>query len=162
LIRSRLLTRLAIPRARFIHSSTARLNVNTTTTGPSQSPLVKQKEPFSRRFFYGVGITTVFTLLAGSGLVYYYTQTEGRPGEQPPFDPSKKTLVVLGSGWGATSLLNKLDTENYNVVRLFCTAFRGLPRARLLTQGHPSFSARLFRSSFLPRTFSSSRPFCLV
>lgn len=35
-----------------------------------------------------------------------------------PFDPEKKTIVVLGSGWGATSLLSTLDTADYNVVRL--------------------------------------------
>jgi NADH:ubiquinone reductase (non-electrogenic) len=33
-----------------------------------------------------------------------------------PFDPEKKTLVVLGSGWGATSLLKTIDTTDYNVV----------------------------------------------
>lgn len=33
-----------------------------------------------------------------------------------PFDPEKKTLVVLGSGWGSTSLLKTLDTTDYNVV----------------------------------------------
>lgn len=31
-------------------------------------------------------------------------------------DPTKKTLVVLGSGWGATSFLKNLDTEEFNVV----------------------------------------------
>lgn len=35
-----------------------------------------------------------------------------------PFDPEKKTIVVLGSGWGTTSLLSTLDTTDYNVVRL--------------------------------------------
>jgi NADH:ubiquinone reductase (non-electrogenic) len=38
------------------------------------------------------------------------------PEDQPDPDPSKKTLVVLGTGWGAVSLLKKLDTENYNVI----------------------------------------------
>jgi NADH:ubiquinone reductase (non-electrogenic) len=36
--------------------------------------------------------------------------------EQEDPDPSKKTLVILGTGWGSVSLLKKLDTENYNVV----------------------------------------------
>ena len=31
-------------------------------------------------------------------------------------DPNKKTLVVLGSGWGSTSLLKGLNTEDYNVI----------------------------------------------
>ncbi|EHA19903.1 hypothetical protein ASPNIDRAFT_178085 [Aspergillus niger ATCC 1015] len=31
-------------------------------------------------------------------------------------DPSKKTLVVLGTGWGSVSLLKHLDTSRYNVL----------------------------------------------
>ena len=38
------------------------------------------------------------------------------PGDQLPTDPTKPTLVVLGSGWGATSFLKALDTEDFNVV----------------------------------------------
>lgn len=38
------------------------------------------------------------------------------PVDQEEPDPTKKTLVVLGTGWGSVSLLKKLDTENYNVV----------------------------------------------
>ena len=64
------------------------------------------------------------------------------PEDQPEPDPNKKTLVILGTfrsqspsfsvlsllffadwlfflsgtGWGAVSLLKKLDTENYNVI----------------------------------------------
>lgn len=44
------------------------------------------------------------------------TQSEAHPGEQLPQDPSKPTVVVLGSGWGATSFLKNLDTEEFNVV----------------------------------------------
>jgi NADH:ubiquinone reductase (non-electrogenic) len=51
-----------------------------------------------------------------AGVFYYVTQKERHPGPQMPFDPEKKTLVVLGSGWGATSLLKTLDTIDYNVV----------------------------------------------
>lgn len=38
------------------------------------------------------------------------------PEEQIEADPTKKTLVILGTGWGSISLLKKLDTENYNVI----------------------------------------------
>ena len=41
---------------------------------------------------------------------------EAHPPAQLPHDPSKKTLAILGSGWGATSLLKELDTAEYNVV----------------------------------------------
>lgn len=60
----------------------------------------------------------------GAGAIYYITQREKHPGPQMPFDPEKKTLVVLGSGWGATSLLKTLDTADYNVV---CPHLCGLP-----------------------------------
>lgn len=33
-----------------------------------------------------------------------------------PADPSKKTIVILGSGWASTSFLKSIDTELYNVV----------------------------------------------
>lgn len=33
-----------------------------------------------------------------------------------PHDPSKKTIVVLGSGWGSTSFLKAIDTDLYNVI----------------------------------------------
>lgn len=56
------------------------------------------------------------SLLAGVGSFYYVTQKDRTPGPQLPHDPEKKTVVVLGSGWGATSFLNTLDTTEYNVV----------------------------------------------
>ncbi len=45
------------------------------------------------------------------------TQKDLYPPTQLDHDPSKKTLVILGSGWAATSFLKSLDTEEYNVVR---------------------------------------------
>lgn len=60
-----------------------------------------------------------FTKLAALGAIgtlgwsIYELRT---PDDQFDPDPSKKTLVVLGTGWGSVSLLKKLDTENYNVI----------------------------------------------
>ncbi|KAF7313817.1 Mitochondrial external NADH dehydrogenase [Mycena chlorophos] len=54
-------------------------------------------------------------LLAGIGSFAYVTQKDRHPGPQLPHDPSKKNIVVLGSGWGATAFLNALDTSEYNV-----------------------------------------------
>lgn len=62
----------------------------------------------------------MFTVVTATGVFVYYTQKDKHPGTQLPFDESKKTLVVLGSGWGATSLLKGLDTEDYNVVCSDC------------------------------------------
>ena len=57
------------------------------------------------------------------GGFYYMTQRDKHPGPQLPFDSEKKTIIVLGSGWGATSLLKNLDTAEYNVVRFICYFF---------------------------------------
>ncbi len=54
--------------------------------------------------------------MVSSGTFYYITQQDRNPGTQLPYDPDKKTIVVLGSGWGATSLLKTMDTTDYNVV----------------------------------------------
>lgn len=49
------------------------------------------------------------------GVFYYITQRERNPGPQLPHDPSKKNVVVVGSGWGSTAFLKNLDTSDYNV-----------------------------------------------
>ncbi|KAF8730589.1 hypothetical protein AX14_005430 [Amanita brunnescens Koide BX004] len=69
-----------------------------------------------RGFLQFLGRATLITLLGSAGLFYYVTYRERHPGPQLPPDPKKKTIVVLGSGWGATSLLNTIDTAEYNVV----------------------------------------------
>ncbi|RKP36837.1 pyridine nucleotide-disulfide oxidoreductase-domain-containing protein [Dimargaris cristalligena] len=43
----------------------------------------------------------------------YYNR---HPMVQSPPDPSKKTLLILGTGWGAASILKGIDTSLYNVV----------------------------------------------
>ncbi|KAI0916562.1 hypothetical protein AcV5_003017 [Taiwanofungus camphoratus] len=68
-----------------------------------------------RRFLQVVGGVTLITVASG-GVFCYYAQKDRTPGLQLPHDPEKKTLVVLGSGWGATSLLSSLDTDDYNVI----------------------------------------------
>ncbi|KAK9465776.1 pyridine nucleotide-disulfide oxidoreductase-domain-containing protein [Lipomyces arxii] len=74
-----------------------------------------KKSTFSRvgKFIWRL---TYGSALVGIATVAYGIYDGRHPSEQPPPDPSKKTLVVLGSGWGSVSLLKKLDTENYNVV----------------------------------------------
>ncbi|KAF8066785.1 pyridine nucleotide-disulfide oxidoreductase-domain-containing protein [Lyophyllum atratum] len=77
---------------------------------------VYHKQSKWRSFLQIMGRTTLITILAGAGTFYYITQRDRSPGAQLPFDESKKTLVILGSGWGATSLLKAIDTTEYNVV----------------------------------------------
>ncbi|KAJ7750461.1 pyridine nucleotide-disulfide oxidoreductase-domain-containing protein [Mycena maculata] len=87
----------------------------------TESGTVPPPPPPPRRSKFGTAITYAnrafwLSLLAGIGSFYYVTQKDRTPGPQLPHDPTKKTIVVLGSGWGATSFLNTLDTTDYNVV----------------------------------------------
>ncbi|KAN0116499.1 hypothetical protein V8E52_005880 [Russula decolorans] len=61
-----------------------------------------------------LGRVTLFTIVPTGG-VFYITQRERNPGPQLPHDPSKKNVVVVGSGWGLTVFLKKPDTSEYNV-----------------------------------------------
>ncbi|AGO12730.1 AaceriADR262Cp [[Ashbya] aceris (nom. inval.)] len=62
------------------------------------------------------------TLLAGTAWVSYELYRESNPAAQEPQSATfpdgspRKTLVVLGSGWGSVTLLKNLDTTLYNVV----------------------------------------------
>jgi len=69
-----------------------------------------------RSFLQTLGRVTLATILISGGTFYYVARRDRLPGEQLAHDPSKKTVVVLGSGWAATSLLKKIDTDYYNVV----------------------------------------------
>ncbi|KAJ2724711.1 NADH:ubiquinone oxidoreductase [Coemansia sp. Benny D115] len=72
------------------------------TTRPSKLRTLK-------RIIYG-------TALGGISYTGWLMYRNRNPAEQQPFDPSKKTLVLLGTGWGSTTVLKNLDTENFNVV----------------------------------------------
>ncbi|KAL1969288.1 hypothetical protein VTN77DRAFT_9480 [Rasamsonia byssochlamydoides] len=76
-------------------------------------------EPAPKKRFRFLRWAYRLTLLSGLGLtgwVGYSIYVLNHPAEQFEPDPDKKTLVILGTGWGAISLLKKLDTENYNVI----------------------------------------------
>ncbi|KAL1988972.1 hypothetical protein VTN96DRAFT_6961 [Rasamsonia emersonii] len=76
-------------------------------------------EPEPKKRFRFLRWAYRLTLLAGLGMTgwtAYSIYVLNNPEEQFQPDPDKKTLVILGSGWGAVSLLKKLDTENYNVI----------------------------------------------
>ncbi|KAH9915448.1 NADH dehydrogenase [Epithele typhae] len=81
----------------------------------ASAPRPPPKSSLWKRFLQLTGGVTLVTL-AGGATFYYFAQRDKEPGTQLPHDPSKKTLVICGSGWGATSLLNSLDTADYNVI----------------------------------------------
>ncbi|KAJ8082410.1 NADH:ubiquinone oxidoreductase [Marasmius tenuissimus] len=90
----------------------------TTTSNPPPTPLSPPPQSKWRQFTHILGRTTLVFLLGSTGLFIYVTQRERHPGAQLPQSPDKKTIVVLGSGWGATSLLKTIDTEEYNVIMI--------------------------------------------
>lgn len=81
----------------------------------------KPAGPIRRTFSTLVGVTTL-AALGGVGYVSYKVHKETIPVDQAKqvstFENGrkKKTLVILGSGWGSISLLKNLDTTLYNVV----------------------------------------------
>ncbi|KAJ4150031.1 hypothetical protein LMH87_010799 [Akanthomyces muscarius] len=76
----------------------------------------KPKPGKLRRTFRWIWRLTYLSVLGTLGYTAYVIYDDRNPGEQFIPDPSKKTLVILGTGWGSVALLKNLDTENYNVV----------------------------------------------
>ncbi|GAB7357871.1 hypothetical protein MBLNU230_g0042t1 [Neophaeotheca triangularis] len=83
------------------------------TISPETQQKVKRK---GAGFFRWTWRLTLLALIGGTINTGYTIYVNRNPADQADPDPSKKTLVVLGTGWGSVSLLKKLDTENYNVV----------------------------------------------
>ncbi|KAL9017562.1 MAG: hypothetical protein Q9185_005127 [Variospora sp. 1 TL-2023] len=77
------------------------------------SPVTKRR---GRGFFRWTWRLTYLSAIGGVGYLAYTIYLLRSPNEQYNPDPAKKTLVILGTGWGSVSLLKKLDTENYNVI----------------------------------------------
>ncbi|CAK7197572.1 NADH:ubiquinone oxidoreductase [Sporothrix eucalyptigena] len=69
-----------------------------------------------RTAFRWIWRLTYLSVLGTFVYIGYEIYQDRNPEPQVPRDPSKKTLVILGTGWGSVSLLKKLDTENYNVI----------------------------------------------
>ncbi|KAJ3969774.1 NADH dehydrogenase [Lentinula raphanica] len=94
-------------------TSTVREAIDPTKDVPTPQPPKRSK---FRTVLRTLGGATLLSLAGGIGVFVYVTQKDRHPGTQLPYDPAKKTIVILGSGWGATSLLKTLDTSEYNVV----------------------------------------------
>lgn len=92
-------------------------------------PLLQQQSPTSlkpksklRSFGKFVSRFALYSTLTIAGYFSYSLYKELHPNDQEPQSPTfadgspRKTLVILGTGWGAVSLLQELDTSLYNVV----------------------------------------------
>lgn len=88
--------------------------------GPQQKLSKSYTAVFKKWFVRGLKLT-FYTTLAGTLYVSYELYKESNPPKQVPQSTAfanglkKKELVILGTGWGAISLLKKLDTSLYNV-----------------------------------------------
>ncbi|MCJ1259655.1 NADH:ubiquinone oxidoreductase [Lignoscripta atroalba] len=76
------------------------------------SPKPKRR---ARRFFRWTWRLIYLSAIGGTAYLANTIYSLRTPNDQVEADPRKKSLVILGTGWGAVSLLKKLDTENYNV-----------------------------------------------
>ncbi|CAJ2506046.1 Uu.00g001760.m01.CDS01 [Anthostomella pinea] len=79
-------------------------------------PLPKKRSGKIRTTFRWMWRGTYLSLLGLVGAVIYDGYLDRYPDVQFIPDPEKKTLVVLGTGWGSVALLKKLDCANYNVI----------------------------------------------
>ncbi|KAJ1530051.1 NADH:ubiquinone oxidoreductase, partial [Cladochytrium tenue] len=94
-------------------SSTAGDGSNGSRKGGSSS-----SDSTFRRSLRGLRTTgRVVGALAVLGLAYFGVEVylSRYPPTQFEWDHSKKTIAILGTGWGSTSLIKDLDTDNYNV-----------------------------------------------
>lgn len=106
-----------VTRARPVPSALTRPLLQTQQS--FRRPFADAATPAKRKrfsFFRWAWRLTYISVIGGAGFLTFQIYELRHPLEQREPDPGKKTLVVLGSGWGAVSLLKKLDTENYNVV----------------------------------------------
>ncbi|KIY69432.1 FAD/NAD(P)-binding domain-containing protein [Cylindrobasidium torrendii FP15055 ss-10] len=113
LARSRASNASFLTKQRKFVSTTLRRSEETVAAPPPPPAPKKSRLP---RILQGIGAIALIGVIGGLGAVYYVADKARHPGTQLPFDSTKKTIVVLGSGWGATSLLKGIDTTEYNVV----------------------------------------------
>lgn len=114
-VTSRAVALAARPPVQYV-ARRAYATAQSSSSGESKAGGQKSKRSAFRRAWTIVSRGTILAAIAGTCAFVYVTQSETHPGEQLPQDPEKKTLVVLGSGWGATSFLKNLDTEEFNVI----------------------------------------------
>ncbi|KAH8996223.1 FAD/NAD-P-binding domain-containing protein [Lactarius akahatsu] len=99
---------------RRLLSTPASVSQTQTSTPPPPPPPHPELSRW-RRALQTIGRVTLITIVTTGGTFYYITQKDRHPGSQLPHDPSKKNIVVVGSGWGSTAFLKSLDTAEYNV-----------------------------------------------
>ncbi|ODV88775.1 hypothetical protein CANCADRAFT_128582 [Tortispora caseinolytica NRRL Y-17796] len=94
----------------------------TTITPPPVAPPIPPagwpEPPKKKRkgFFRRLGQLMTLSALGLVGFSAYKIYVDSHPAEQVAPGPDKKTLVILGTGWGSVSLLKRIDSTLYNVI----------------------------------------------
>ncbi|KAG9039011.1 NADH:ubiquinone oxidoreductase, partial [Tulasnella sp. UAMH 9824] len=113
-------------------SGSSRLFSTSRIARSIETPDALPKPPRWRRALTTFGRVTLVTVLGtGATFMYFATKETHPPSWQKPFDKDKKTVVILGSGWAATSMLKNMDTEDFNVHSCF---LKELPDAEKLRE----------------------------
>ena len=115
--------------ARRLQSTAELPKTPITSTPPPPTPPPRKNGGWRRLFRYTYRLVYISAL---GGIVFFAYSTPNflfacvdwadaylsrhPPSNQLQPDEKKKTLVVLGSGWGSTSLLKGLNTEDYHVI----------------------------------------------
>ncbi|KAF2397699.1 alternative NADH-dehydrogenase [Trichodelitschia bisporula] len=116
LARSRLVTSRPTVLRRVQQHTFQRRAYADATSKPATSAPLKPKRGAFRSLLKWSWRLTYLSAVGGLAYVGYGVYEMRNPPEQMEPDASKKTLVILGTGWGSVSLLKKLDTEHYNVI----------------------------------------------
>ena len=100
---------------KLIRSNTTRAGNDLPRVSGSAPPVLpkpKKRTGFLRTTWR----ITYLSAIAATGWFTYTVYNNRHPGKQFEQDPNKKTLVILGSGWGSCALLKKINAEDYNVI----------------------------------------------
>ncbi|KAI0535192.1 hypothetical protein GGR58DRAFT_20343 [Xylaria digitata] len=110
-------TRPVLPSSTIISSAVGPVSLSRQFARTYADAAAPKKKPGKiRTTFKWLWRATYLSFFLGVGAIIYNGYSDRHPEEQFAPDPEKKTLVILGTGWGSVSLLKKLDTVNYNVV----------------------------------------------
>lgn len=104
---------------RRLHQSAPFAQRESPSNGSVTATLSKSKFRIAGKLLWK---TTLYSILATLGYFSYQIYKELHPQKQVPQTETfengspRKNLVILGTGWGAVSLLQELDTTLYNVI----------------------------------------------